>query len=95
MKIHGKAPQTLEEFEKYYQLRWQILRQPWQQPLGSEQDQFEDQACHRMLTNDQNHIIAVGRFHKTSQHQAQIRYMAVSNSYQGTGLGSQLLQTRG
>jgi len=92
MKVHGKAPQTLEEFEKYYQLRWKILRQPWQQPLGSEQDQLENQACHRMLSNDQNHIIAVGRFHKTSQHQAQIRYMAVTNSHQGAGLGGQLLQ---
>ena len=92
MKFSVKAPQTIEEFEQYYQLRWQILRQPWQQAKGSEQDEHESYACHRMLVDENNNIIAVGRFHKTSQHQAQIRYMAVANNYQGKGLGKQLIQ---
>jgi len=92
MKFSVKAPQTIEEFEQYYQLRWQILRQPWQQPKGSEQDEHESYACHRMLVDEHNNIIAVGRFHKTNQYQAQIRYMAVANNYQGKGLGKQLIQ---
>jgi len=92
MKLYCKAPQSLEEFEKYYQLRWQILRKPWQQPLGSEQDEFEQQACHRMLVNENDEIIAVGRFHQVGQHQAQIRYMAVQKNSQGLGFGKQLIQ---
>jgi thioesterase domain-containing protein len=92
MKIYCKAPQSLEEFEKYYQLRWQILRKPWQQPLGSEQDEFEQQACHRMILDENNSIVAVGRFHQTSQNQAQIRYMAVNENSQGSGIGKQLIQ---
>ncbi|PCI59157.1 MAG: GNAT family N-acetyltransferase [Gammaproteobacteria bacterium] len=87
------TPQSLEEFEKYYQLRWQILRKPWQQPLGSEQDELEQQACHRMLVDKKNNVLAVARLHKTSQHQAQIRYMAVTENQQGLGLGKQLIQT--
>jgi len=87
-----KAPQSLEEFEKYYQLRWKILRKPWQQPLDSEQDDLEQQACHRMLVDQQNNILAVARLHKTNQHQAQIRYMAVAENQQGLGLGKQLIQ---
>ncbi len=90
--IITKTPQSSDEFEKYYQLRWQILRKPWQQPLGSEQDSLEQQACHRMLTDSQNKLLAVGRFHKTSQHQAQIRYMAVATNQQGKGLGAKILK---
>ncbi len=89
--IITKIPQSADEFKKYYQLRWQILRKPWQQPLGSEQDKLEQQACHRMLTDEKNTIVAVGRFHKTNQHQAQIRYMAVANKQQGKGLGAIIL----
>lgn len=89
--ITCKAPETADEFEQYYQLRWAILRQPWQQPQGSERDHLEDQSCHRMLVDEHHNVIAVARLHKTSQHQAQIRYMAVDESYQGKGYGKMLL----
>jgi len=92
MKFIAKVPQSKTDFEKYYQLRWQILRKPWQQPQGSEQDELETAACHRMLINEQDEVVAVGRFHKTSQHQAQIRYMAVAEHYQQQGLGKQIMQ---
>ena len=91
MKFSCKAPQSIEEFNKYYHLRWLILRKPWQQPLGSEQDGLEQQACHRMFVDEKNNILAVSRLHKTSHNQAQIRYMAVDPQYQGMGLGKQLM----
>jgi thioesterase domain-containing protein len=86
-----RAPKNEEEFEKYFQLRWLLLRKPWGQALGSEQDEYEKQAIHRLVVNESNDIIAVGRLHKTSQYQAQIRYMAVSPNMHGSGLGQQLL----
>ena len=49
-----KAPQTSEEFEQYYQLRWEILRQPWHKALGSEQDELEQQSIHRMILDENN-----------------------------------------
>lgn len=82
-----KTPENKEDFRRYYQFRWQMLRQPWHQPEGSEIDELEDQGIHRMIENDSGQVIAVGRLHKTTQTQAQIRYMAVSDDYQGKGLG--------
>ena len=86
-----RAPQTDAEFEHYYQLRWQILRKPWQQPLGSEQDELEGQSYHRMLVTPDNSIVAVGRLHLVDQHHAQIRYMAVAEIGQGKGYGAKVL----
>jgi len=86
------TPMTQQEFERYYQFRWKMLRQPWQQPLGSEQDSLEQQSVHRMMVNHEQQVVAVGRLHKVSERQAQIRYMAVDNDYQGQGLGKKIIQ---
>jgi thioesterase domain-containing protein len=86
-----KTPETTKEFEQYYQLRWQLLRAPWQQAKGSEQDDIEAQSCHRMLINKQGEPVAVVRFHFTDQYNVQVRYMAVAKQMQGKGLGQQLM----
>ena len=36
-----RPPQNPEEFERYRDLRWRILRAPWNQPRGSELDEIE------------------------------------------------------
>ncbi|GLX78083.1 GNAT family N-acetyltransferase [Thalassotalea insulae] len=88
--IECRAPKTKEEFQQYYQLRWQLLRKPWQQPEGSEQDQWESQSIHRAVF-EQQQIVAVGRLHFINQYQAQIRYMAVSDAALGKGYGKLLI----
>lgn len=85
------TPRSLEEFNQYYQFRWALLRQPWQQPKGSEKDGLEAQSIHKMIVNELGEVIAVGRLHKVSQFEAQIRYMAVANNQQGKGLGRQII----
>lgn len=85
------APQTKAQFLQYYQLRWQVLRKPWQQELGSERDNLEDQSIHRMLINEKQDVLGVGRLHFTEQNHAQIRYMAISPESQGLGFGQQLM----
>lgn len=85
-------PQTPEQWQAYYQLRWQVLRAPWQQPLGSEQDEFEPQAHHLMLTDGHGVVLAVGRLHQLDENSGQIRYMAVADSARGKGAGSMILQ---
>jgi thioesterase domain-containing protein len=85
------TPVTSEQFQAYYLLRWQLLRQPWGKVQGSEQDELEQQSFHRMIVNPQGQVIAVGRLHKTGQAEAQIRYMAVSDLMQGQGLGKQMI----
>lgn len=86
-----RPPENAEEFEKYFQLRWQVLRKPWQQVPGSEQDEFESEALHRMLLSDSGQVLAVGRLEKSDHHQAQIRYMAVCENAQGQGYGQQII----
>ncbi|QBG35804.1 bifunctional GNAT family N-acetyltransferase/hotdog fold thioesterase [Litorilituus sediminis] len=86
-----RSPKNAEEFDKYYQLRWQVLRKPWQQAKGSEQDELEGQSFHRMITDSHGEALAVGRLERTGQFTGQIRYMAVSPEAQGKGLGKQVL----
>ena len=85
-------PKTSEEFRKYYNLRYEILRKPWGQPLGSERDEGEETSIHRMIINEKTgEVLAVGRIQFNSIDEAQIRYMAVCEDLQGKGLGSQII----
>ena len=59
-----RSPKTVDELRQYYQLRWQILRKPWGQKQGSEQDEFEQQAIHKMVINEKGEVLAVGRLEK-------------------------------
>jgi len=87
-----RSPKTVLEFEQYYQLRWQVLRQPWGQALGSERDSLEQESFHRMIIDENNNVHAVGRLEKTSQFSGQIRFMAVSPDAQGQGLGRRIIE---
>ena len=92
MKITILKPTTPEEFKKYYILRYEILRKPWGQPLGSERDQGEETSIHRMIVDESTgEALAVGRLQFNSVHEAQIRYMAGLDDYQGQGMGSQII----
>lgn len=90
--IECRAPLNPQEFEQYYQLRWQILRAPWQQAKGSEQDDLESQSIHRLIINDEKQVIAIGRLHFTGNDTAQIRYMAVAELCHGQGFGQAIIK---
>ncbi|GAA0823321.1 hypothetical protein GCM10009111_32830 [Colwellia asteriadis] len=86
-----RSPESAIEFKKYYQLRYQVLRQPWHQPLGSEQDELEDRSIHRMIINHHGEVLAVGRLEAINEQVGQIRYMAVAPQAQGQGLGQEII----
>jgi len=87
-------PKSSEEFRKYYNLRYEVLRKPWGQPLGSERDEREETSIHRMIIDEKKReVLAVGRLQFNSKDEAQIRYMAVANSYTGQGLGSNIISS--
>ena len=88
--IEIRKPETKQEFEKYYDLRWQILRKPWNQPKGSEQDEMDENSINLMAIKGKE-VIGCGRGHFNSDTQAQIRYMAVDEMFQDHGIGSRLL----
>ena len=85
------SPKSAEDFQRYYDLRWQLLRKPWQQPRGSEQDELEEQSYHVMCIGNDDTILGIGRLHTISDTEAQIRYMAVTDNFQRQGIGQQLL----
>lgn len=85
------SPHTEEEFARYYQFRWQQLRQPLNLPIGSEKDDLESQSYHRMAVIEDHAIVGVGRIHLDSPLTAQVRFMAIDSRYQLRHIGSQLL----
>lgn len=90
-----RAPRSPGELEDYFQLRWRLLRAPWGQPPGSERDQLEAQAIHRLACDPRGRVVAVGRLHRVANDakRGQIRYMAVDPNWRGRGLGRSLLES--
>jgi ribosomal protein S18 acetylase RimI-like enzyme len=86
-----KSPQTPEEIERYRDLRWRILRAPWNQPRGTELDELETIAFPIMVCEVDGIPIGVGRAHFNSPEDAQIRSMAVEENWRGKGIGSIVL----
>jgi len=91
MNLIVRCPENEEEWEAYYQLRFDVLRKPWNQPEGSEKSDDEIQAIHGAVFF-QNKIIAVGRIHANSNDELQVRFMAVHPNFQGQGAGSMVLK---
>jgi len=85
------SPVTASDFQKYYQLRYEVLRAPWGQPPGSERAPDDDTATHALMLNSNQEAVGVCRLHLQTSTEAQIRFMAINPNYQGRGLGRQLL----
>lgn len=89
--IEISAPNSTEELAEYYRFRWRLLRAPWNQPPGSERDEFDAAADHLLARNAAGEIVAVGRIHFPAPDIAQIRYMATREDHRGLGIGSSIL----
>lgn len=84
-------PVSEEEFARYYHFRWEMLRAPFQLPEGSERDEYDPYAHHRMICDKNGQPMAIGRLYQNSADEAQIRFMAVADEQRGNGLGSSLV----
>ena len=91
MSYRIQQPSTDDQFKRYYHLRWKILREPWGQAEGTEKDNIENQCFHVMALITDNEVIGVARLQFNSTSEAQIRYMAVDDKHQGTGIGRALV----
>lgn len=85
-------PGTEDELEKYFNLRYEILRKPWNQPMSSTKDEWEGQSIHVLMVDDHNEAIACGRLQLNSKEEGQIRSMAVREDMQGKGFGKQVIE---
>jgi predicted GNAT family N-acyltransferase len=84
-------PKTADELEKYFMLRYEILRKPWDQPFSSTKDEWEDKSIHVLMLDDINEAIACGRLQLNSDEEGQIRSMAVRTDLQGKGVGKKII----
>lgn len=75
---------------KIIDLRYDVLRKPWDKPKDTATDELEESAVNAYITmNDV--VIACGRLQDNGNGIGQIRYMAVSDQFQGKGLGKLIL----
>lgn len=86
------SPESDDDFERYYQFRWQQLRKPLKFPLGSERDQLDKQSFHCMAITDEDSIIAVGSIQPLENNIMRIRYMAVESRFQRLGIGTDIVK---
>lgn len=86
-----KSPETPEEFEKYCDLRWRILRAPWNRPKLNLEDEFNDEAIKLIACDEKGEIIGTGRVRFMSIIEAEIKSMAVEESCRGKGIGSKII----
>jgi len=89
--MHLDSPKTHAEFKQYFELRWRILRKPWNEPEGSEQDSDEDSAYH-LMTIEKGRIMGVARLQFVENNSAQLRYMAVDKAHQNKGIGRSMIE---
>ncbi len=59
------TPKTDNQINKYYQFRWQLLREPWRMPIGSERDEYDEMSHHRMIVDGRGRPMAIGRLYIT------------------------------
>lgn len=86
-----QEPVSQEDFEKYYLLRWEVLRKPWDQPRSTEKDENEATSIHVMALNDADECVGVSRLQFNSPEEAQVRFMGVHDDHQGKGVGKKLM----
>jgi len=87
-----RPPQTPEEYERYRDLRWRILRAPWNQPRITELDDLENDNFPIMVCEVDGFPIGVGRTHFISEDEAQIRSISVEEEWSGKGIGSIIIK---
>jgi N-acetylglutamate synthase-like GNAT family acetyltransferase len=77
---------TQNQIDAIIDLRYDILRKPWNQPKETSSDGMEDTAINAFILDNEK-VIACGRLQDNGEGLGQIRYMAVDANYQGRGLG--------
>lgn len=85
-------PATPEEFEKYYRLRYETLREPWGEPEGSERAADDDTAIHAMLVDEDGEAVGVCRLHLNTPQEGQLRFMGIREDKRGQQLGFRLME---
>ena len=85
-----RSPENQEEWEAYYDLRYRIIREPLNQPRGSERNDGDQTGIHLALY-DNDQLVAIARLDQSSPQVAQVRFVAVEENQQGKGYGRKIM----
>src|SRR4249920_1357602 len=87
-----RPPNTDAEWASYRNLRWRVLRAPWNQPLAPDAGEDQEDQVHAMIAGPSGTALAVGRIIFKSSGEAQVRSMATDESHRGKGLGRRIIE---
>lgn len=90
--MNVKFANTPEQLESILNLRYKILRKPWNQPKDTATDNLERTSYNAFIEDENHNVIACGRLQENDNKIGQIRFMAVDNNQQGKGLGKLIVQ---
>lgn len=86
-----KIAQDKNTIDKIINLRYDVLRKPWDKPKDTATDELEQTAINAYI-EENDKIIACGRLQNNGNGVGQIRYMAVADNYQGKGIGKLIIK---
>lgn len=89
--ISIRLPNTPDEWDDYYRLRYLVLRKPLGQPEGSERDEGDFTGEHFALYED-DVLRAIARLDVYAPTISQVRFVAVDTSIQGKGYGKLIME---
>lgn len=87
-----KESRSEKELQSILELRYTVLRQPWNQSAESATDELEHESINAYIADVNGKVIACGRLQENKNKAGQIRFMAVDNNYQGKGLGKLIVE---
>ncbi|MDC0528999.1 GNAT family N-acetyltransferase [Gammaproteobacteria bacterium] len=87
-----RSPISEEEWERYDNFRWEVLRKPLKMSHIPLKDNLEEASIHLMGVTSEGKILACGRLHLNTSKEAQIRYMGVSEDLRRSGIGSKMIE---
>jgi len=90
MTFEIRTPKSEMEWQNYYDLRYRILRKPWNQLPGSERNEGDATGIH--LAIFENRVIkAIARLDISGEYTGQVRFVAVETNEQGKGIGQLIM----
>jgi len=92
MALIIRGPRNKKELEQCFDLRYRILRKPWNQPRGSERDGLEDVSFH-IAAFDRGKVVGVARLHRMTPNTARVRQVAIEESCRKMGIGAALMKS--
>jgi predicted N-acetyltransferase YhbS len=99
MDFELTEPKTEQEFEEYYRLRYERLRQPLGLPPGAEREDPAEPASLHIVAKVDGRIVAAGCWAMGMRKQdsrrivfVRFRQMAVDPDFEGRGIGSAIMR---